>query len=248
MKFSIVTPTFNSAATVRDCLESIARQKGVTFEHIIIDGGSTDETLAVIKSSALPPAVLVSETDSGIYDAMNKGLRRASGDVIGILNSDDLYAADDVLAAVGETLEKTGLDSCYGDLDYVDRADTTRIVRRWRNKPYRPELFRRGWMPPHPAFFVRKAVYDKHGLFNLDFPLAADYELMLRFLYFRRVSSVHLPRVLVKMRRGGKAHPGPANTAKMMAENRRSWIVNGERPGPLTIFLKRVSKIRQFFS
>lgn len=247
MKFTIVTPVRNAASTIQACLESIAGQRGAEIEHIIIDGGSTDGTLGLIKAFRRPPAVLISEPDKGLYDAINKGIRLASGDVVGILNSDDVYASDDVLAAVGETLEKRGAETCYGDLDYVDRTDRRRVVRRWRNKPYRPERFRRGWMPPHPAFFVRKSVYDAHGLFNLDFPIAADYELMLRFLYVRRISSVYLPRVLVKMSAGGASRPSPANTARMMAENRRAWFVNGLRPGPLTILLKRISKLGQFF-
>jgi len=248
VKFSIITPTLNSGATIRDCLDSVAAQRGVEREHIIIDGGSTDDTLAILKSSPRPPDILVSEPDSGLYDAMNKGIRRATGDVIGILNSDDFYAAEDVLAAVGETLGQSGPETCYGDIDYVVRSDKNRVVRRWRNKPYRRELFRKGWMPPHPAFFARKTVFDKYGLFNLEFPLTADYELMLRFLYVRRVSSAHIPRVLVKMGRGGASRPGPANTMKMMAENRRAWTVNGLKPGLWTIFLKRLSKIGQFFS
>jgi len=208
VKVSIITVVYNGKNTIEDCLKSVANQTYPLIEHIIIDGGSTDGTLDVIKKYKNKIAKVISEPDKGIYDAMNKGLRSADGDIIGILNSDDMYADNSVIESVESTITDNNVDSCDGDLVYVDRDDTAKIKRQWKAGEYKKEKFKKGWMPPHPAFFVKKEMYERYGYLNLDFPLAADYELMLRFLYRYGITTAYIPKVLVKMRAGGTSRPG----------------------------------------
>jgi glycosyltransferase len=242
---SIITATFNSSLTIADCLESVKSQKG-KVEHIVIDGLSVDKTLEIAR---LYPHVskLISETDSGIYDAMNKGITVASGDIIGILNSDDFYANSDVLEKIGAVFEDPEIDSCYGDLVYVDSTDTTKITRYWKSGSYHKQSFYWGWMPPHPTFFVRRRVYEKYGMFNLDLGSAADYELMLRFLVKNKITTTYIPEVLVKMRAGGVSNVSLKNRLKANRMDRYAWAVNGLKPYPWTTYLKPLSKIKQFF-
>ncbi len=246
MKVSIITPVLNSENTIGDCIKSIAGQSYGDIEHVIVDGGSTDGTIGIIKKYETRISRWVSEPDRGIYDAMNKGIEFAAGEIIGILNSDDMYEDEHVIDRMVTCLEKTGADSCYGDLVYVRRDDVRKPVRCWRSGAYKRERFRRGWMPPHPTFFVRQSIYEKYGLFNLGFPLAADYELMLRFLYRYEVSTVYIPKVMVRMRTGGSCRPGLGNTIHNMKENYQAWQVNSLKTNPLTFLLKPLLKILQY--
>jgi glycosyltransferase involved in cell wall biosynthesis len=243
-KISIITATFNSAHTIRDCLRSVRAQQ-MTVEHIIIDGLSNDETPAIIKTY---PHVskFISERDLGIYDAMNKGIAAANGDVIGFLNSDDYYAHPHVLEKVLDVFEDNAIDSCYGDLIYFDPVDTTRIVRIWNSGYYHERRFYWGWMPPHPTFFVRRSVYERYGGFKLDLGSAADYELMLRFLVKHKISTAYIPEVLVKMRAGGVSNVSLRNRLKANRMDRYAWEVNGLKPYPWTTCLKPLSKLKQF--
>lgn len=245
IKISIVTATYNSAATLRDTLESVLAQGGGA-EQIVIDGGSRDETLAIVASC---PHIVkwISEPDRGIYDAMNKGIAMASGEVIGILNSDDFYADSRVLDRVAEVFADPRVDSCYGDLKYVHPMDTSRVTRNWKSGAFSRAAFYWGWMPPHPTFFVRRSVYEKFGRFNLELGSAADYELMLRLLVRHRISTVYLPEVLVKMRAGGVSNLSLSNRLKANRMDRRAWSVNGLRPYPWTSVLKPLRKIGQFW-
>ena len=247
MKVSVITPVYNNKSYIRSCLESVAAQTWPDIEHIVIDGGSTDGTVDIIKRYRDAIAYWVSEPDRGIYDAMNKGLRRATGSIVGILNSDDFYAGQFVIQNVADAFKATRADACYGDLVYVDRADTGKVVRYWQSGQFRRERFRLGWMPPHPAFFVRREVYERSGLFDLSFPLAADYELMLRFLYKNNESAAYIPKVLVKMRTGG-ASKSWWYTARAIIENYRAWRVNGLSANPCTFVMKPLSKTLQFLN
>jgi glycosyltransferase len=242
---SIITSTLNSALTIRDCLNSVSNQQG-NFEHIVIDGVSSDETLDVLNSFPYLSKI-ISEPDKGIYDAMNKGISLASGNVIGILNSDDFYANSGILEKVAEAFEDPGVDSCYGDLVYVDPSDTAHLIRYWRSGHYNRENFYLGWMPPHPTFFVRRWVYEKYGLFNLDLGSAADYELMLRFLVKHTITTVYIPEVLVKMRAGGVSNMSLKNRIRANRMDRRAWEVNELKPYPWTTYLKPLRKIKQYF-
>ena len=241
---SIITATYNSAATLKDCLNSV-RDQQLAVEHVIIDGVSKDATLKIAGSY---PHVsrIISEPDGGIYDAMNKGIAVATGEVIGILNSDDFYADDQVLARVAEVFKDPSVETCYGDLHYVDAVTTGKVTRNWRAGRYRRGAFYWGWMPPHPTFFVRRSVYERFGRFNLNLGSAADYELMLRFLVKHQVSSVYVPDVLVKMRAGGESNASLKNRLKANRMDRRAWQVNGLKPYPWTLTMKPLRKVGQF--
>ena len=179
IRITVVTPCLNSRETIRDNVESVMSQS-YPADHVIIDGVSTDGTLDIIRKCSRRATTIVSEPDHCEFDAMNKGVALADGDVINILNSDDFYAHEDVLAKVAEVFQDPKIDCCYGDLVYVDETDTDKVVRLWKSGPYDPKRFLRGWMPPHPTFFLRREIYRKFGSYRLDLPLAADYELMLR--------------------------------------------------------------------
>jgi len=245
MNLAVVTPVFNQADNIKDCILSIFPHKIVT-EHLIIDGGSTDGTLDILKQHSSDNLKYISEPDHGPYDAMNKGIRRATGDIIGILNADDFYAADRVLESVVKVFDDPEVDSCYGDLEYVDREDTARIVRRWVSGTYDPKNFYQGWMPPHPTFFVRRSVYEKYGLYRLDMGTAADYELMLRLLLKKDIITRYIPHVLVKMRTGGLSNASLKNRIQANLMDRKAWKVNGLKPKPWTLWMKPISKIGQW--
>jgi glycosyltransferase len=246
MKISIVTATYNSAATVADTLDCISRQDHPAIEHIIVDGGSRDETLDIVRRYP-HVARMVSGKDKGIYDAMNKGIGLATGDIIGILNSDDIYTDDKVLSLVAAAFGDPSVMTVYADLQYVYPDDLSRIQRTWKTGRFRKANFYYGWMPPHPTFFVRKEVYDKAGLFNLDLRSAADYELMLRILLKLGLSAHYIPKVIVKMRAGGMSNASLFNRLRANKEDRLAWKINGLRPYFFTLYLKPVRKISQFF-
>ena len=245
IRISVITASYNSAATIRDCLESVRSQR-VDSEHIIIDGGSTDGTLEIVNSFSYVSKI-VSEADNGIYDAMNKGITMASGDVVGILNSDDFYAHPDVLTRVAQVFADRSIDSCYGDLNYVDPADTSRIIRRWKSRTFNRNNFYWGWMPPHPTFFVRRSVYEKYGKFDLTLGSSADYELMLRFLVKHKITTAYIPEVLVKMRVGGISNSSIKNRIEANRMDRKAWKANGLKLYPWTTIFKPLSKITQFY-
>lgn len=244
VSMTIITATYNSAATIADCLTSVASQT-VGVEHLVVDGASSDGTMETIRSFG-SPVDAVSEPDGGIYDAMNKGIARAGGEVVGILNSDDYYASETVLARVGEAFRDPAMDACYGDLVYVDFQDPSRVVRYWKAGPYDVGKFHWGWMPPHPAFFVRRSVYERFGSFNLGLGSAADYEIMLRFLLKHRLKTAYIPGVLVKMRTGGVSNASWRNRLAANRKDRQAWKVNGLRPYPWTLWAKPVRKLGQW--
>ena len=248
MKISIITVAYNAEATIAEAVASVVsqRQDGFELEYIIVDGASTDETLAALEPHSDGIAHIISEPDRGLYDAMNKGVAAATGDFIGILNADDIYAHNGVLAAVAARLEETGADALYGDLDYVAADGSGRVVRRWRSGEMGPRSFLRGWMPPHPTFFLAKSVYAEHGVYSLDLRSAADYELMLRMLHKHRVRATFLPDVLVKMRTGGVSNASWGNRLRANREDRRAWRMNGLRPMPWTLVIKPLRKLGQW--
>ncbi len=245
MRISIITAVRNGAETLQGCIESVQSQT-VPAEHIIIDGASTDGTFDIVARYRSGIAKVVSEPDKGIYDALNKGIRMASGDVVGILHGDDFYAHERVLETIRDVFEKQNVDSCYGDLLYVYKNDTEKIIRYWRASEYRMGKFRYGWMPPHPTFFVRREIYEKYGYFNTDFRIAADYELMLRFLEKCGISTYYIPEVLIKMRLGGASNRSLKNMWIKSSEDYKAWKVNDLKGGLHIIFLKHIIKIPQF--
>lgn len=235
----------NSSSTIRDTLISIATQSYPSIEHIIIDGLSSDDTLKII--SEFPHvSICISEKDEGIYFAMNKGIELATGDVVGILNADDMYAHQDVLKDVMALFEDSSIDAVYGDLDFVSASNITKIKRSWRSGTFNKNSFYNGWMPPHPTFFVRSDAYRKYGKFNTALSSAADYELMLRFLLKNDINPAYLESVLVKMRHGGKSTGSIINRLIANREDRLAWRLNGLKPGFFTLILKPLRKINQF--
>ncbi len=245
LKISIVTPTYQAAQVLPDCLASVAVQD-VEVEHILMDGGSTDETLAVAKAHGRHLAKVVSEPDQGIYDAMNKGIELATGEVVGILNADDFYPSPQVLRQVAACFEDPAVDACYGDLRYVEAGDTGRTVRFWRSGDFDRAKFYWGWMLPHPTFFVRRSVYERFGGFRLDMGSAADYEIMLRFLLKQGLKAAYVPQVLVHMRTGGVSNASLGNRVRANRMDRKAWEVNGLRPYPWTLMFKPLRKLGQW--
>lgn len=245
MKVSIITATYNSARTIKDTVLSIRHQSYGNIEHIIIDGSSVDNTLNLAGHFG-HTGPLLSEPDKGIYDAMNKGLKMASGDIIGILNSDDFYSDTGVIEKVVKAFESENCDGIYGDLVYVDQFQTKKVLRKWIAGGYSKKLFYRGWMPPHPTFFVKKEVYEKYGLFDLTFRSSSDYELLLRFMFLKDIKVEYLPGVLVHMRAGGNSNRSIKNRIVAHLEDYRAWRVNGISPKWYTVALKPLRKIKQY--
>lgn len=219
MKFSIITVCYNSANTIEETIESVLFQKDIEFEYIIIDGKSIDGTVEIIKKYSNYSNIIkwISETDIGVYDAMNKGIRLATGDIIGIINSDDYFITDKALKKIEECfISGKNIDSVYADINYIDKIVPNKIVRKWISGERKP--FNTGWHPAHPAFYVKKSVYVKFGLFDLKYKLAADFELMLRFLDKYNISSKYLPVTLINMRLGGETNKSMKNILKQNVE------------------------------
>lgn len=245
-QISIITVCFNAVLTIRDCIESV-RTQNVPVDHVVIDGCSTDGTLDIIEQYRPHLKTIVSEPDKGIYDAMNKGIKLVDNEIVGILNADDLYSHPGILGKVVQIFEDQDIQSCYGDLTYVDPINTEKVMRFWKSGTYNYKKFFWGWMPPHPTFFVRRNIYEKYGLFNLNLGSAADYELMLRFLVKHRISSMYLPEILVKMRSGGASNSSLKNRVRANRNDKRAWEINALSPYPWTLLMKPLRKIPQYF-
>ncbi len=245
MKVSIITIAYNSAETIEDTIQSVISQDYQNIEYIIVDGGSKDATMDIVAKYAHKISHFISEPDKGIYDAMNKGVSMASGDLVGILNSDDMYAD---VSVVSDIVKKIGTaDAIYADLVYVNRTQTDQIIRYWKSGKFKKNAFQNGWMPPHPTFFLKKELYTKYGLYNLVLRSAADYELMLRMVVKHHISLAYLPRIITKMRVGGQSNVTLKNRLKANKEDRMAWELNGLKPRFYTLNIKPVRKIGQFF-
>lgn len=227
MKISIITVCYNSAQTIGDTLRSVRDQTFDNAEHIVVDGQSKDNTLSVIETEGRHVTKLVSEADKGIYDAMNKGIALATGEIIGFINADDFYASPDALAKVASVFSDPNVDACYGDLCYVKQENTSALVRYWKSSKFHPGAFESGWCPPHPTFFVRRAVYQRFGGFDLSYKIAADVELMIRFLEVHRIRAKYIPAVLVKMRMGGTTNKNLGNIVRQNREILRALHSHG---------------------
>ncbi len=247
MKISIITAVYNNENTIEDAVVSVLSQTHDDIEYIVIDGKSTDNTLNIIKKYKDKIDVLVSEKDSGIYDALNKGIKKATGDVICFLHSDDIYQDEHVVKRVNALFENTNVDSVYGDLVYVKKEDINKIVRYWKSGEFKYKNLKNGWMPPHPTFFVKREVYEKYGDFDTSFSIAADYDTVLRFLGVEKITIAYLPEVLIKMRLGGESNRSLANLKKKTIEDIKALKKN-RIGGYGTIIMKNISKLPQFFA
>ena len=245
LHISVVTAVLNRASTLGDALRSVHSQNWPNVEHVVIDGGSTDGTLDILDDHKSRIAKCVSEPDHGIYDALNKGIRAASGDVIGFMHADDQYATPQALTHIARAFEDRAVEAVYGDLVYVRKADTSQVVRYWRAGEYNRAQLAHGWMPPHPTFYVRRDVYARHGAFDTSYRIAADYENMLRILWRGGVKATYVPEVLVRMRVGGLSNMSLINVLHKSREDYAAMRQNGIG-GLQALLLKNVTKLPQF--
>jgi len=247
MKISIITVCYNSAETIEDTIQSVASQNYNNVEYIIVDGLSKDNTVDIIKKYSHVVTRWVSEKDKGIYDAMNKGISMATGDVIGILNADDVYTNAEVLSSVMEKFQDSSIQGVYGDLKYVQKDNLEKVIRFWKSGEYKEGKFLQGWMPPHPTFYVRKNIYETYGTYRTDMPSASDYEFMLRVIHVNKIKLSYLPKVLVLMREGGLSNRSIKHRLDANKDDRRAWEVNGVKPRFYTLYLKPLSKLNNSF-
>ncbi len=245
MKISVVTAVYNRQATIVEAIESLQAQTHTDFEHVIQDGGSTDGTIDLIKSATDERARLKSEPDEGIYDAINRGILRAEGEVIGLMHSDDVFATPRVLEKVAKCFSKPDIAGVYGDLEYVSAGDTDKVVRYWKSGSYTPDLLSKGWMPPHPTLYLRREVFERFGLFDTSYRIAADYDAMLRYLGKGGIKLAYIPEVLVRMRVGGASNRSLKQLILKSREDYRA-IKSSGTGGIGTLTMKNLSKLGQF--
>jgi glycosyltransferase involved in cell wall biosynthesis len=247
LTISIITATYNSAATLGDTIRSVEEQDYPHWEHIIVDGGSKDGTVELIKAH---PHITewVSEKDRGLYDAINKGIQRASGEVVGILNSDDFFPDKTVLSAIAQAFEDPELDAVIGDIAFVRPENLRKIVRHYSSARFHPKKFAAGYMPAHPSFYVRKKFYDQYGLYKLDYKIAADYELLIRFMHTKGIRFRYIPRILVYMRTGGVSNEGLMSRYVLNREIVRACAENGIKTNMARLAMKYFNKIFEYIS
>jgi glycosyltransferase len=247
LKISVVTATYNCSDTIDQALNSILSQSYPAVESIVIDGCSSDGTLSILDSYRPRLGVFVSEPDLGIYDALNKGIRLATGDVIGFLHGDDFFENENVLAKVATAFKNPKVEAIYGDLVYVQRDDLTKVVRHWRSGMYSKKSLLAGWMPPHPTFYARRSVYERLGGFNIKYHISADYDLMLRFLLTCQISALYIPSILVRMRNGGVSNRSLKMIFHKSLED-YDILRQNNVGGIIALIGKNIRKIKQFFS
>ncbi|MCD9477850.1 glycosyltransferase family 2 protein [Photobacterium phosphoreum] len=245
MKVSIITATYNSSKTIIDTLKSLEEQTYSNIEYIIIDGASKDNTLDVIKNNCSRVSTIISEPDNGIYDALNKGINTATGDIVGFLHSDDLFAYPEAIEDIVKSMSEHNTDAVYADLQYVDKDNINSIVRYWRSGEYNINKVKDGWMPPHPTFYMKRECYQQFGLFDLKFKISADYDSLLRYLYLNNISMSYLPKVTIKMRVGGASNRDIKNIILKTTEDITA-LKNSQIPWFQALANKNLSKIPQF--
>ena len=245
LKISIITVVYNAESTIGSCIESVLQQRFKNVEYIIIDGGSTDNTVAIIESYRPHIAHFISEPDKGIYDAMNKGIRLATGNVVGMLNADDFFADDTILGTIADAFQKNNVDITYGDLDYIDAGD--KVIRKWRSGEFTRRSLAFGWMPPHPTFYCRRHIFEKYGLYSLEYGSAADYQFMLNCLYVNKLSALYIKKVIIKMKIGGISNQSLNNRVKGLLFDLKA-MRNARIALPvIALIVKPVRKIIQYF-
>jgi glycosyltransferase involved in cell wall biosynthesis len=246
IKISVVTAVYNCPKTVGQAIDSVLSQSHPAVESVVIDGASTDNTLAILEPYRQRLGKLISEPDKGIYDALNKGIQHATGDVVGFLHADDVFENNDVLAKVAAAFEEPSVDAVYGDLVYVRHNDIAQVIRYWKSGPYDDGALSRGWMPPHPTFYVRRSVYERLGGFDTRYRIAADYDTVLRFLAVGKIRATYLPEVLVRMRAGGISN---RSLRTIIRKSREDFdVLRRNRVGGIgTLAWKNMSKLEQFW-
>ena len=247
MKISIITATFNSGKFIESCINSILKQNYKKFEIIIIDGLSTDSTIKKIKTllDKHNNIKIFSEKDLGIYHALNKGIEKANGDIIGFVHSDDLLYNKNVLSNIIDVFKNSNIDGVYGDLQYVEKQNTNKVIRYWKSKDFKPNLINKGWTPPHPTLYLRKKVYEKHGFFDLNYKISSDYDFMTKIFMDNTFNFKYIPKVITKMRVGGISNKNIKNVLIKTFEDYKVIYKNGSG-GIITLLRKNTSKIKQF--
>ncbi|CAN5527688.1 glycosyltransferase family 2 protein [soil metagenome] len=245
LKISLITVCYNAESTIRRCIISVIAQNYQNIEYIIIDGGSTDGTLNIISEFKEHIHTFKSGPDDGMYDAMNKGIKLATGDIIGMLNADDFLADDTVIATVAAAFTNQNLPITFGDLDYIDSEG--KIIRKWRSGKYRHGKFNYGWMPPHPTFYCKRELFDQYGFYSLKYGTAADYELMSRFMHLNHTNAFYINKVLVKMNIGGASNKSYGNRVKGLFFDLKAMRSNGILVPIVTLIAKPLRKINQYF-
>ncbi|MCR8561917.1 glycosyltransferase [Mucilaginibacter sp. BJC16-A38] len=230
---------------MKSCIESVIAQKFNNVEYIVIDGGSTDKTINIVNNYKHFISRVISEPDKGIYDAMNKGIKLATGDVVGMLNADDFFADDTVLDNIAEAFKKNNVDIVYADLDYINASG--KVIRKWRSGQYTTKSLNFGWMPPHPTFYCKRNLFEKFGFYGLNYGTAADYELMLRFLYINKLSAFYIEKVIIKMKIGGKSNKNFSSRVKGLLFDLKAMRTNGISFPIITIIVKPLRKLIQYF-
>ncbi|EMM0233375.1 glycosyltransferase family 2 protein [Providencia rettgeri] len=245
MKVSIITATYNSSNTITDTLKSLENQSYPNIEYIVVDGASKDNTLEIVKKYSTKISKIISEPDKGIYDALNKGIDASTGDIIGFLHSDDIFAYSNAIEDLVNTLINEQSHAIYADLEYVSKENTSNVVRRWVSGNYKHSNLKKGWMPPHPTFFMKRNLYKQYGSFDLNFKISADYDSLLRYLWLNNISVSYLPKVVTKMRVGGESNRSFLNILKktkedilVLKKNNIFWIY--------PLLMKNLSKLPQF--
>jgi glycosyltransferase involved in cell wall biosynthesis len=245
-KISLITVSYNAENTIGRCIESVIGQNFKNIEYIIIDGGSSDNTNQIINQYKIHINRFLSEPDEGIYDAMNKGIKMASGHIVGMLNADDYFADNDILNTIAWTFNnQKNTDILYGDLDYVNSQN--KIIRKWRSGEFSHKMFNRGWMPPHPTFYCKRGLFEKYGFYSLEYGTAADYELMLRFMYYHKLNAFYLKKVMVKMNTGGVSNKNIKSRVKGLLFDYKAMHNNYILVPLITLIFKPLRKIIQYF-
>jgi len=239
--------SYNSEKTIIDTIESVMNQNYSKIEYIVIDGNSTDGTVELLKSYGDNIDILISEPDNGIWDALNKGIKNASGDLIGFVHSDDILASSTIIEELVNKIKSENADAIYGDLNYVDAENTLKIIRRWHSGNYNRSKLKFGWMPPHPTLYVKRFVYEKFGNYDESFGTAADYEFMIRVFYKNYVSCTYLPQVIVNMKMGGISNKSLANRISAHINDWKTWIKNDGSIFPVWVLMKPIRKLPQYF-
>jgi glycosyltransferase involved in cell wall biosynthesis len=246
LKVSIITVIYNNAQTISDTINSVLSQDYKDIEYIIIDGGSSDGSIEKIKKYNNKIAKFISEPDNGLYDAINKGISLSTGEIVGVLHSDDLYNSNYEISEIVTAFTLHKVDSVYADLVYVNRKQSEKVVRNWISGHFSKKKFQIGWMPPHPTFYVKKEIFKKFGYYDTEFKSAADYELMLRFLYKNNISTYYIPKTMVRMRLGGESNKSLTNRIKANKEDYKAWKKNNLSPSAYLRVLKPLIKLPQF--
>lgn len=248
MKVSLITVVYNAEKYLRDCMESVFSQTFPNIEYIVIDGGSTDRTLSIIEDYKDQIDFFLSEKDKGMYDALNKGIKVATGEIIGILNGDDMLSDVHVVGKIVATFERNEADAVYGNLNYISTTTTKRIIRKWISKPFTKKDIESGWMPAHPTLYLKREVFERFGSYSLEFGTAGDYEMMLRLLYQNKISARFLNELIVDMRVGGMSNSNLRQRIKTIFNDYKAIRANGIPFALKTLLLKKLVKIPQFFA